>query len=205
MTSSRYAPAIVLLLFLALIPTVIHSYLGLKTNDGILAENISPQLGSFRSETAKRNKSWGEDVFGSQSWIERIYNKPGYPAVRLFVARSFDHKRLYHHPELALSYGKSLQEKGIVLLQGEKEIPVRLLQESTGREFVAYALVYGEGFVSSPISHQIRDSIHMLIGAKSPMTLFYVSSKQTNPGQKFEDTAAAKVLRMSIENYLKQK
>ena len=53
MISARYALPVALVLMLALIPTVIHSYLGMKTDDGLSVKNIKPELGNFNSDTHK--------------------------------------------------------------------------------------------------------------------------------------------------------
>src|SRR5664280_2539690 len=102
MISARYALPVAFVLMLALIPTVIHSYLGLKTDDGLSVKNIKPVLDNFYSIPTNRQPGWGEVTFGSEDWIERIYTDEQGKSLRLFVGRSYDHKRLYHHPELAL-------------------------------------------------------------------------------------------------------
>jgi hypothetical protein len=120
------------------------------------------------------------------------------------VARSYDHKRLYHHPELALSYGKVLKSDGIVVLSGRLEIPVRLLRGEADRELVAYTLLYGDEFVEDPIAHQISDSFYLLTSARKPMTLFYVSTRNVSNKQKFDESAVASVLRAAIESFVAQ-
>jgi len=204
MISSRYALPVILLLSLALIPTVIHSYLGSTTDDGMLAEKISPVLDGFTSVPSDRNKRWGEDVFDSRNWIERIYRKQGATAVRLFVARSYDQKRLYHHPELALSYGSSLKGDGMVMLPGDDDIPVYLLRGRSGQGLVAYALLYDGRFVKDPIAHQIRDSFRMLFSPRKPMTLFYVSTAKTSENANFARSPAAAFLRAAIDSFRAQ-
>jgi hypothetical protein len=204
MISSRYANAVALLLALALVPTVIHSYLGLRLDDGLATEHISRQLHGYASVPANRNSRWGEDVFDSEDWIERTYKKAGSQDIRLFVARSYDHKRLYHHPELALSYGKVLKSDGIVVLSGRLEIPVRLLRGEADSELVAYTLLYGDEFVEDPIAHQISDSFYLLTSARKPMTLFYTSARMRSSMQKFDESAVASVLRAAIESFVDQ-
>ena len=204
MISSRYALAVSLLLALALVPTVIHSYLGLRLEDGLATANIGHQLHGYASVPTKRNSSWGEDVFASEDWIERSYKRTGARDVRLFVARSYDHKRLYHHPELALSYGKDLNNTDMAVLSGRMEIPVRFLWDEAGRELVAYTLLYGDEFVEDPISHQISESFYLLTSARKPMTLFYASTRIGPGKQKFDESELASVLRAAIESFVAQ-
>ena len=62
MTSARYALPVAIVLMLAIIPTVIHSYLGLKTDDGLSVKNIKSELDNFNSEPTKRQPGWGDLV-----------------------------------------------------------------------------------------------------------------------------------------------
>ena len=125
MISARYALPVALVLMLALIPTVIHSYLNLKSDDGLSVKNIKSALDNFNSTPTNRQPGWGEDTFGCEDWIERIYTDEQGKSLRLFVGRSYDHKRLYHHPELALSYAKDLRGEGQIRLPGQ--LPVTIL------------------------------------------------------------------------------
>ena len=59
MTSARYALPVALVLMLALIPTVIHSYLGLKTDDGLSVKNIKSVLDNFQFNTHKPTTRMG--------------------------------------------------------------------------------------------------------------------------------------------------
>jgi len=204
MISSRYVLPVVLLLALALIPTVIHSYLESKADDGLLASRISPLLDGATGKPTERNKRWGQDVFASQDWIERIYKRPQRTGIRLFVARSYDHKRLYHHPELGLSYGSDLKGEGVVILPGKSEIPVHLLRERRGSGLVAYALLYDEKFVADPIAQQIRSSFNLLFNASKPMTLFYVSVPNSLVNRAFDESPPARLMRAAIESFLSQ-
>jgi hypothetical protein len=99
--STRFAPAVVVLLALTLVPTVIHSYVGLTENDGLKATLIPSQLGERSVVPTDRRPEWVMKNFDSSDWIERrdVSNADR----TLFVVRSFDLKRLYHHPELAIA------------------------------------------------------------------------------------------------------
>ncbi len=204
MISTRYALPAALLLTLALIPTIIHSYLGSKMDDGMRTEEISSVLNGFTSVPAKRNKRWGEDVFDSKDWVERIYERSGTPKVRLFVARSYDHKRLYHHPELALSYGRNLKDDGLVLLRGEFDIPVHLLRGRESSELIAYALLYDGQYIEDPISHQIRDAFSLLFRPRKAMTLFYVSISNALRNEDIRASPSASVLLAAIQSFRSQ-
>lgn len=205
MISSRYALPVLLVLVVALIPTVIHSYLGATLDDGRTTAAIEPVLAGFTSAPAGRNPEWGREVFGSDDWIERIYRRPGEAPVRLFVARGYDQKKLYHHPELALSYGSNLRADGTRTLPGEPAIPVHLLRSRERDGLVAYALLYDGEFITDPISHQIGDAFNMLFGPARPMTLFYVADPRMPVNQPFPGSPPAEVLRAAIDSFLSQK
>jgi hypothetical protein len=204
MISARYALPVSLVLMLALIPTVIHSYLGLKTDDGLSVKKIKPELGNYNSEPTNRQPGWGEETFGSVDWIERAYTDEQGKTLRLFVGRSYDHKRLYHHPELALSYAKDLRSEGRIRLHGQPEIPVNLLRNEMRPNMAAFALLYDGKFIDNPISHQIRDSLKQLISARKPMTLFYIADDNAPKNTAFIQSPAASLLNKAIKDFMAQ-
>jgi len=204
MISARYALPVSLVLMLALIPTVIHSYLGLKTDDGLSVKKIKPELGNFNSEPTNRQPGWGEETFGSVDWIERAYTDEQGKTLRLFVGRSYDHKRLYHHPELALSYAKDLRSEGQIHLSGQPEIPVNLLHNDMRPNMAAFVLLYDGKFIDNPISHQIRDSLKQLISARKPMTLFYIADDNAPKNTTFLQSPAASLLNKAIKDFMAQ-
>ena len=159
MMSTRQALPVIILIMSALIPTIIHSYLNLKTDDNLSTRQISQVLGSYVSKPTQRKAEWGEDTFACYDWIERIYTNQQGKSVRLFVGRSYDHKRLYHHPELALSYGKDLRMIGEIKYSEQPNIPVKLLANETKPVIAAYALIYDKQFVENAITHQLMTSI----------------------------------------------
>lgn len=205
MISTRYALPVAFILFLALIPTVIHSYLGLTTNDGMSVKNIKPVLDNFTSIPTNRKPGWGEDTFGSEDWIERTYTDEQGRSIRLFVGRSYDQKRLYHHPELALSYAKDLSSAGQIRLPGKPEIPVNLLHNNMQPYMAAFVLIYDGKFIGNPISHQVKDSLNMLISARKPMTLFYIADDNAAKDTPFSKTPAASLLNKAIKDFMAQR
>lgn len=204
MISSRYALPVALILMLALIPTVIHSYLGLKTDDGLSIKNIKSELDNFNSIPTDRQSGWGEETFGCYDWVERIYTDEQGKSLRLFVGRSYDHKRLYHHPELALSYAKDLRSAGQIRLPGQPGIPVNLLRNETRPNMAAFVLLYDGKFIENPISHQIRGSLKQLISARKPMTLFYIADDNEPKNISFGQSPAALLLNKAIKSFMAQ-
>jgi len=204
MISTRYALPVIILLLLALVPTVIHSYLGATTDDGKSVHKISKHLGDFISMPSTRNKQWGKEIFESYDWFERNYRNSDFKKARLFVARSFNHKKLYHHPELALSYAINLSQHKIEKLPGQNDIPIHILSNDNHSIVIIYALEYDNRFIKNPITHQLAESIRLLVNPRKPMTLFYASQTGLPSNLPIEQSAAMTLLSLAIQNFNKQ-
>jgi hypothetical protein len=204
MISSRYAIPVAALLSLALVPTVIHSYFKLAIDNSATTKAIKADLGEFVSVPTKRYPDWGAEIFGATDWFERTYKDRQGNTARLFVGRAYDHKRLYHHPELALSYAGDLRSNGKMVLSGVPPIPLHLLHHTTLPKIAAFALFYDGHFIDDPIAHQIKNSISLLVSPEKPMTLFYVSEDNTGQQTDFEKTMSAKVLKQAVHDFLAQ-
>ena len=202
MISSRYSLPVIFLLILALLPTIIHSYLGSEYDDGRSVQTIPTTLAGFSSEPYLRHKDqWVKSLYGSEDWIERIYKNDNGEKIRLFAARSYDYKKLYHHPELGLSHGSNLKEEGIVMLPGDPEIPVFVLRSSSGSGIDAYVLLHEGKFIKDPVSHQIKDAFTQLFQTRKAMTLFYVSDTTAPIADNFKKTSSASILTTAIQSF----
>lgn len=204
MIAPHYSIPVIALLLVALIPTVIHNYLGLQAKDDAPVESIPTTFDNFVSKPSTRLDTWGQETFNSHDWIERMYTDENGRVVRLFVAKGFDHKRLYHHPELALSYGNNMVNEGIQWLQNEQKIPVNVLRNNNKPGLAAYVLWYDGQFIENPIQHQMRDTLKLLINPKKEMTLFYVSDSYSSDQLPFNESNSALILRKSLISYLKE-
>jgi len=200
MISTKYAPYLALLFAIALVPTVIHVYAGLEEDDGHHTSQVPVELSGFSSRPTDRREAWGRATFDSHDWFERLYEKDG-ARVRLFVGRSFNQKRLYHHPEIALSRGADLADERIVTLPGDPEMPVHLLPYRNGSGLAAYVLIYDDRFIVDPVMNQLRHSIWQLFNPRRPMTLVYVVQEPVLARKTFAQTAAATVLREAVNAF----
>jgi hypothetical protein len=202
MISSQFAPATAVMLTIALIPTVIHGYRGVRVDDGLTVTAIPAQMNGMSSTPTARKPGWAKDVFASDDWIERTYQADNAP-VRLFAARSYDPKRLYHHPELAvLRGGQEFEPAGIVSPVDRPDIPIHVLKTTrTGQTgTTAYVLLYDGEFVRSPILFQLRTSVALLVSGRRAMTLLLASDLAGSP-DRLEAAPAAKVLQAAIESF----
>ncbi len=198
MISQRYLPWLILLFLVALVPTVIHQYLGLKEDDGLRTEKVPEQLAGYHSQPTERRRAWGMAMFGSHDWFERDYVKNG-RAIRLFVGRGYDQKRLYHHPEIALSRGADLQPE--TLLRLADGTPVHLMREKDGTGVAAYVLLYDDRFLQYPVKNQLLHAAWQLFHPRRALTLFYVADPKLPRNAPFPESDAARLLQEAIRRF----
>ena len=168
--SSRFAPAMLVAIAVALVPTVLHNYLGLKIDDGRQAATISPYLDGFAGYASDRDAGWGERWLASRDWFERRYAS-GADQVMLTVVRSYDWKGLYHHPELAVARGVGLREAGVYSVGGA---PMHVLRpDRDGSPGAVYLLHYDDAYIDSPTRFQIAKAGELLFRGPKPMTLAF--------------------------------
>lgn len=202
MISQRYATVVAGLLALALIPAIIHNYLDAKSEDTYRAKAISFDLAGLQFVKTERRDVWAKEIFDAEDWIERSSVVPGGSEIRLFVGRSYDYKRLYHHPELAILYGKDLEKAGVKIIKTMDNVPVHFLRNRKGMGIAAYCLLYDDEFVENPIGFQLSSSLELLIGARKPMTLFFIYDNRLSSIEAFEESLASRVLKTAVDNFL---
>jgi hypothetical protein len=204
MISPRYAAPVAVLLTLALVPTVIHSYRATRTDDGLRAAGIADRLGGMPSTPTERRAEWVENNFATDDWVERTY-RAGSTDVSLFVARSYDPKRLYHHPELALLRGNQTQPAGVVRSGARPEIPLHVVAtERGGRRGVAvYALMYEGSFIDNPLVFQLRTSVELLVSGRRPLTLFMANALEGSRDD-IDNAPATRLLLEAIADFERQ-
>ena len=197
--STRYAPLVLAMLLLALVPTVIHSYVRVTIDDGLRAEAIPSTLPGFTASAGRRDPTWGKRRFDSDDWIERRYSTAG-DELSLIVVRSFDLKALYHHPELAVAYNTPFSASSVRRFRQRPDIPVYVLRGDDGAAGL-YALHYDGRFIEHPVWFQIRTAGELLFSGRKAMTLLFVHDtrmpRQADPA----DTGAARLLFAAIERF----
>lgn len=204
MFSTRFAAPVLVLLALAAVPTVIHSYFDSSVHDGRSARAIPARLAGEIGADAKRRADWGVDRFASDDWIDRRYATPG--EVKLVVARSFDAKKLYHHPELAVDYGEGYSTTETLRFPQRSDVPVHVLRGgvNNSRRVALYTLHYDEGYVDDPIRFQLRTSIQSLFSRRRAMTLFF-AAQDLPEGAAIESSPAASLLLAAMDAFEKQR
>jgi hypothetical protein len=205
MISTRFAWPVVALLGLALVPTLIHKYVGLTIDDGRHAAAVGWTLAGLRGAPTSRSAATIRDIYDSVDWIERRF-AGAEGEVTIFVARSFDAKRLYHHPENSILHGKIFDSRGTRRLPQMPDVPLRVLVSAErGTDFAAYALLYDGRFIDNPYLFQLRASWGLLIGGRKPMTLFLVHDASHPPDVAVENSLAVRVLHDAIRQFIAQR
>lgn len=198
MFSPRFAPAVLALAVFALFPTIVHNYRGLTIDDGLSVSVIPTELAGLASMPTARKAAWVQSTFAAHDWLERHYGI-GAGQVRLFAARSYDAKRLYHHPELAVLRGMDPKPVGRAHLPGRSDVPIHVLTTSSRRRkgVAAYALLYKGRYVSSPILLQLKASPALLFAGRPPMTLLMASDLMGSE-TRLEEAPSVRVLAEAV-------
>jgi hypothetical protein len=180
MISDRYAPALCLLVALALVPTVLHSYIGAIDHDGRTSAAIPAALAGYTGTPGPHDPGWGKRRFESDDWFDRRYTSANDDVV-FTVIRSFDLKRLYHHPELDVAYGTAFLAHSVATLPERPSVPVHVLSMNTEGHVALYVLQYDDRFVADPLMFQARTAVELLFSPRRAMTLFFVHDLATPP------------------------
>lgn len=191
--STRFVGQTILLLSLALVPTTIHTYLRLPPPAGPrIQEMVIAPAGQPGTPTA-RTDAWAAKRFDTDDWTQRSYYAG---AVTLTIVRSFDAKRLYHHPELAVAYPDEYAAPTIRRLPSQPDVPVYVLSGQSGSRDTRsmYALVYGGRYVDNPIAFQLRSSAELLVSRRKPMTLIFVRETGIRDTDPLDPSRGAQVL-----------
>ena len=115
----------------------------------------------------------------ARDFVERKY-RVGALELEIFAARTYDGKKLFHFPELALTYGRSATaERREELDVDDLSVPVRVLEfrKANVVRRSASALFYGRRPVRDPMLFLFRTLPALFVGQREPMTLIYVQGE----------------------------
>lgn len=173
MISRRYVGALMAVLVLALGATLRGSYFP-PTGDWapLTAQQLPADVAGVRGVEKVRTGGWIAETYGAQSWAERTYAVGG-DEVGVFVVRSFDMKKLYHHPELGVLRGNTFQP-GHALTLGDASQTVHVLQNTTSGASAVYALVHDGAWIGNPYRLQVSSALTSLWTGRRPLTLVFV-------------------------------
>jgi hypothetical protein len=201
MIAPRFLPLLCVLTAFALVPTIIHGYAGLTTVDGLRTATIPTRLAGLSSVPGERNAGWGKRRFDSDDWFQRRYSD-GRRTLVVSVIRSYDLKKLYHHPELDVAYGTGFTRAETRTFAAHPDIPVHVLYAEGDEPSTAlYALHYGDRFIGDPIRFQIRTAGELLLRGRRQMTLFFVHDLSAS-AEPLDGQPAAAVLFDAIQQFV---
>jgi len=203
MISGRYAGAVAVLMALALVPTLLHGYIGVTRDDGRRVAAIPPMLAGMFSVRTDRDGDWGRRRFDAFDWTERTYTTASGQRLVLFVGRSYDAKKLYHHPEIDIARGRSYGGASIVRTAELPGVPVHVLRgEGDGsKDLALYVLHYDDRFVENPYLFQISVAVELLVRGRQAMTLFFVRADGGNV-EPLDGSPPLTLLREAIASFL---
>ena len=199
MICARYLPGVAALLALACIPTVLHSYMGPRLEDGHSVNALPLRLNGMEGRSSERSPGWVRELYGTSDFVERKYGA----ALTLFVARSPDPKGLYHHPEHGVAHGDGYERAFVVRRPEHPEVPIFVLESPRGDRSV-YALLYEGEFIEHPIRFQLRNAVALLVRPRSLMTLFFVRGKAVGGSPTAVASSGEALLLAAIDSFLAQ-
>ena len=188
MIAARYARPVAVLIAIALIPTVLHSYVGASSADGRRAERLPSELSGLYGASTPRGGRWAMQALDAEEAIERQYG----PELTLVVARSYDVKGLYHHPELVVAYRLRFDTHTTVRFDQQPTIPVHVLT-GPGRT-AAYVVQSGDRFVDDPLAFEMRSVFSAMFSARRQATLFFVHGREEHMPIRFDSPTIALLL-----------
>jgi hypothetical protein len=185
--SRRYLVALSALLALALLPTIRHGYLGyVEAATKVTAASLPAEVVGTPGVATTTPPVWMPDTFSEDSWAEKTYDVSGVGRLTLVVARGYDLKKLYHHPEIAVLRGRTFEPVRHAALAGGEPVYV-LVNRSNERESAVYALVYDNSWVGNPYLLQMSSAFTSIWARRRPLTLVFAHGPVLKDG---EPTAA---------------
>jgi hypothetical protein len=146
-----------------------------------------------------RSDAWALKKFDTDDWIQRSYYGGD---VTLTIVRSFDAKRLYHHPELAIAYPGEYAAATVRRLSPRPDVPVFVLSgQNANRDLrCLYALLYDGRYIDNPIGFQLRSSLELLVSRRKPMTLVFVRESGIRNTDPVDQSRGAQALIAAVES-----
>lgn len=190
--SARYATPTLVVLLLALVPTIVNSYVGRRVVETpALTEALPESLDGHASTPTRRRATTIKREFASDDWVERSYAFGLDRAVTVLAVRSYDMKRLYHHPELAVTEHEYRGGHVIQVQQEGRVVDVHVLP-GMDKGVAAYALVYRGATVASPYLFQLRVAPELLLGGQRPLTLVFAEDVAGDPSAPADQSPAVR-------------
>jgi hypothetical protein len=135
------------------------------------------------------------ELFGADDFIERRYDD-----TTLFVARSYDLKALYHHPELGAAYARSYDTHRVQQVSTpDGPVAMHVLTGTGG--LACYVLLYDREYVADPLLFHAKQALVMLFSPRRPMTLFFAHGPASSSPT---ESPAARLVVAALHSFLAQ-
>ena len=185
--STRYLTPTLVLLLLALVPTIVNSYVGRRlVETPALADALPTTLDGRSSSPTRRKATTIKREFASQDWVERAYTTGGEYPLTVLAVRSYDMKRLYHHPELAVTEHEYEPARLIQVPSADGPVNVHVLP-GMQQSLAAYALIYRGETVASPYEPGLRGGWIKINTAAPPPWSSPATGSTGRRGRRVED------------------
>lgn len=196
--SARYVTPTLVMMVLALVPTIVNSYVGRRVVETpSLAEALPITLDGRPSSPTRRKATTIKREFASEDWVERAYATGAEHPITVLAVRSYDMKRLYHHPELAITE-REYQAARLVQVQGPAgPVDVHVLP-GMQQSLAAYALIYRGRTVASPYVFQLRVAPELLLTGQRPLTLVFAEDQSGSGSDAVEQSPTVRAVAAAI-------
>ena len=198
MISTRFAAPTFVLTSLALVPTVLHTYMNDKLRAETRLEQLAVQVDTDSGQQTERTTEWALRKFDTDDWMQRAYFNG---EVVLTIVRTYDPKRIYHHPELAVAYPDDYLPEHVLRVPARSTVPVHVLtgQNDSADRRSMYVLEYDGTYVVDPLRFQLRSAFQSLFSARKPMTLIYVHERAHARRDDAQTSRGARVLVAALD------
>ncbi|HTV02909.1 MAG TPA: hypothetical protein VMF13_20345 [Luteitalea sp.] len=196
--SSRYAGITLAVLMVALVPTVITGYLRATVVERPPLRDALPDVLDGRpSAPTSRRASTIRREFDSEDWVEREYTRFGEAPITMLAVRAYDMKRLYHHPELAVTEANYDPARLVTVASPSGPLHVHMLSADDGRSRLAgYVLLYRGRSIGNPLLFQFSVAPELLLTGRRPLTLLFAEAH--GPVQETTEAAVQRLLAASV-------
>ncbi len=177
--STRYVPHMAVMILVAMVPIVVHSYLDLRSDECADPVRLAASS-SWRHQ--KERDAFMRRRLRAHQWKEgKLPTQPGEPAIRYTIVRSYDAKRLYYRIERRLLGAEPDVQEIVEVEAGSEQLPIRTLRfhpkpGSAGATVPAYLLVYDGRPVGNPYVNQLLAAPLRMLTGRLPMTAFFAAS-----------------------------
>jgi hypothetical protein len=202
MTSTRYFLPALLLLLLALVPTVFNFYRGLPVTTTGFAESLPLELGEMAGADTGRRPADVNRIFQTEDWVERVYTDGNSRQIILFLARGYDARPFFHYPEGGVLWWRwSTREHKTKWMDGPSG-PVQtnelFLRSPNLTTRALYVFMIGGKPAENPYLSILKQVPRMLMGKREPYHLIFVH-ESGNPAGKGSDQAMESLLTAALD------